>query len=120
MAPSSFVGAKVGLYEYGLSFKESSLEYTLVHELGHIIDYRNPGLRQQYLQVPGGDSKCYTYPFPSMCSGAEAFAESIALYVVHETYYFSYTGHGYFDFPGKYPNQYEWLKDNVFGGVEFK
>ncbi len=119
-APSSFVGTKVGLYEYGLSFKESSLEYTLVHELGHIIDYRNPGLRQQYLQVPGGDSKCYTYPFPSMCSGAEAFAESIALYVVHKTYYFSYTGQGYFDFPGKYPNQYEWLKDNVFGGVEFK
>ena len=55
-----------------------------------------------------------------MCSGAEAFAESIALYVVHKTYYFSYTGQGYFDFPGKYPNQYEWLKDNVFGGVEFK
>ena len=114
-APSSFGGAKVGIYEYGMSFTENSLEYTLVHELGHIIDYRNPGLRTGYLQVPGGDSGCYTYPFPAMCGGAEAFAESVTLYIVYDSYYFSYTGHGNFDFPGKHPNQYAWLKSNVFG-----
>jgi hypothetical protein len=114
-APSDFGGAKVGIYEYGMSFTENSLEYTLVHELGHIIDYRNPGLRTGYLQVPGGDSGCYTYPFPAMCSGAEAFAESVSLYIVYDSYYFSYTGHGNFDFPGKHPDQYKWLTNNVFG-----
>lgn len=114
-APSSFGGAKVGIYEYGMSFTENSLEYTLIHELGHIIDYRNPRLRTGYLQVPGGDSECYTYPFPAMCGGSEAFAESVSLYIVYDSYYFSYTGHGNFDFPGKHPNQYAWLKSNVFG-----
>jgi hypothetical protein len=109
-APSSFGGAKLGLYEYGLSFTDASLEYTLVHELGHIIDYRNGSLRSQFLTIPGGSDNCYDYPFPSMCSGGEAFAESIALYV---------TNYKNFDLKGRYPNQHEWLKTNIFGGVEF-
>lgn len=121
-APSALGGAAIGLYDLGLKYSDASTEYTLIHEFGHIIDYRNPGLRQQYLQARSSSS-CYTYPIPSLCSGAEAFAEGSMLYVVYTTYAFSSgryeTGEqGTYNFKQRFPGDYEWFKNNMFGGKE--
>jgi hypothetical protein len=97
--------SEVGLYD--LAFQgDNGLEYTLVHELGHIIDHRNGGLRSGLI---GGCAPTY----PATCNAGEPFAEAVALYVVHSTYTFS-RGIGQYDFPNELPTQYEYIRDNIF------
>lgn len=105
----------IALYDLSFSFQGiSSLEYTLVHELGHIIDSRNDGYRNRYKEVVN-PLECYTYPYG--CTESESFAEGIVLYLVHNTY--TSFKNGMYDFDGRHPRAYYWLKDNVYGGVEY-
>ncbi|MBU0578695.1 hypothetical protein KJ628_01800, partial [Patescibacteria group bacterium] len=117
----AFSAGAIGIYDYGLSFTNASLEYTLIHELGHTLDYRNSGLRTDFLTHLHNTS-CFTYPFPTKCSsdneksgGYEAFAEGTALYVVYQTYNFS---GGKYNFKANDSDEYNWFKNNVFE-IEF-
>ncbi len=114
-AAGALNGAAIGIYDLGIR-SPLSAEYTLVHELGHIIDMRNPTLRAQFLAIKrtGG---CFTYPFPDDCTQFEGFAEAIALGVVHSFYPFKT---GKYDFPSRNPAEYNWIIDNIYGGTEFK
>jgi hypothetical protein len=117
-APSVAGGSMLGLYDAAFN-NPLTLEYTFIHELGHIIDYRsNSQLNRQFAAV-NTNPNCFTYPFPSMCSRYEAFAEAVALYVVHNHLGFKAFGGSLYNFPQKDPTEYNWIKDNIFGGVEF-
>lgn len=112
-APASEGGRQIGIYDKGIMYSVESTEYTLIHELGHVIDYRNPGLRtggDGFNSVWGGS--CYTYP--EACVDSEAFAEAVALFVIGPTYSFSGFS-GLFPFQANYPAEYNWMLDNVFG-----
>ncbi len=107
----------------------SILEYTLIHETGHLIDYRNPGLRTAYAKIKTSPF-CYTYPLINRCGvddegkphymETEAFAEGIVIYVLSNR--FAGVNKKFPDnypFKEKYPDDYSWFQDNIFGGVEF-
>jgi hypothetical protein len=108
-SPMTLGGDGMGLYN--LAFISSyATEYTLLHELGHIIDYRNPGLRQRFNTIRNGS--CYSYPAGprNPCNESEAFAEASALYVVYN--YFPYKAF-------KNLREYAWMRDNMYGGSTF-
>jgi hypothetical protein len=111
-APGAYNGDKLAIYDYGLSFTDASLEYTLVHELGHILDYRNDSFMPGFMGVWSGS--CYTYPLG--CSAGEAFPEGVALYVVGDTYVFTT---GKYDLESSNPAEYNWYKETIFGNEEF-
>lgn len=115
---------KLGFYGDFFNGSPSSMEYTVVHELGHIIDGRNNELQPAFKAIQtapvAGDSGCFTYPFPAMCSEGEAFAEAIADYVVWQTHSFNNQGWtGMFPFKTRYPVEYSWVQMNIFGGIEY-
>ncbi|PIR60650.1 MAG: hypothetical protein COU68_02355 [Candidatus Pacebacteria bacterium CG10_big_fil_rev_8_21_14_0_10_45_6] len=88
-----------------------STEYTLIHELGHIVDNRNAGLRATFVAtLPSNLYSCFNYPFPDRCADGEAFAEAIARYV---------TNYRVYNLKQVHPKEHAWLKNNVFGGVEY-
>ena len=116
-APSSEEGRVLGLYDLGLMYSVESTEYTFLHELGHIIDYRNPGLRtgpSGFNSIWSGD--CYTYPAgpDNPCSDMEGFAEAMVLFVVGPTYQFEGFG-GLYNLQQRNPQEYNWMKENIFG-----
>ncbi len=112
----AFAANKIGFYAPAWS-SGIWFEYTLIHETGHIIDARNGGLRSQFLQVKT-DSSCYS--FPAICSEGEAFAEGMVLYVLYQTLNFNFNSWtGPFPFKSDYPVEYNWYKQNIFGGQEF-
>lgn len=115
-APSALSGNVLGLYDHGLMFQDASTEYTLLHELAHIVDYRNPGLRSSYLGSRT-TANCYTYPYPERCNESEAFAEGMVLYVIYKTYTFG--DRGLVNFKSDHPVDYNWYRNNIFGGQEF-
>jgi hypothetical protein len=114
---------ELAFYDTSFGWGLSSVEYTLIHELGHILDDRNadkaPSFRSNGYTVATANSNtpCFTYPLS--CSSREAFAEGIALYVVHSNYRFSTTWSGVYPFPSRNPSEYTWYKDNIFNGQEF-
>jgi hypothetical protein len=111
-----YTAGSVAMYDLGLG-NLNNTEYTLIHELGHVIDARNDKLRQRFTTVLR-NPRCMTYPFPSMCGPSEAFAESVVLAVVYKTKYFS-AYDGIYDFPTRDPQEYAWIRDTIFGGQEF-
>jgi hypothetical protein len=114
-APSGYKGKRIGIYDLGIIYSVESTEYTLVHELGHILDYRNPDLRSGFKTVWGGS--CFSYPFPDLCvNSGEPFAEATVLYAISQTYRFSNIG--LYDFKGKWPNEYKWIGENIYGQSE--
>ncbi len=111
-----FAPNKIGFYAPAWS-SGRWFEYTLIHETGHIIDARNGGLRTQFLQVKT-DASCYSYP--ATCSEGESFAEGMVLYVLYQTLSFNFSNWtGPFPFKSDYPVEYNWYKQNIFGGQEF-
>jgi hypothetical protein len=103
-------GKSIALYDLAFS-SQLATDYTLLHELGHIMDGRNTGLRQQYIaQFEAGAFSCLTYPHPSMCSHSESFAEGVAIYVINWKNY---------SLNVRYPTVYEWLKTTIFGGTTY-
>lgn len=107
-------GDVIGIYDLGIGGTDSNTEYTLIHEMGHILDYRNGNLRSQFNQSKT-TSSCFTYPYG--CSEAEAFAEGLVLYVVYTDKVFSRNNSTY-NFKGQWPTEFNWFKENVFGGFE--
>lgn len=103
----------VGIYDLGVT-SQNSATYTTIHELGHLMDYRNPGLRNRFQAIWGGS--CFTYPYN--CYAGEPFAEAVALYEIHDFYMFrnSSGGRSLYDFPGLHPTEYAWVEDNIYGG----
>jgi hypothetical protein len=121
-APGAAGGEKLGLYDgaFGngtIFYGPGSIEYTLIHELGHIADYRNPGLRSDFLKVWSGS--CYTYPAGATnpCTGPEAFAEGNALYVVSSTY--PQVGNFGFKTKPTYSNEYNFYKEKMYNRQVF-
>lgn len=104
---------------YGGAFGSTAgMEYVLIHETGHIIQGRNPGLVSNFLQIKT-DSSCYTYPFPDLCNYGEAFAEGLVLYVTGDFFFGNSAWSGAYPFQANYPAEYNWYKNNVFGGQEY-
>ncbi len=113
-----------GVVLYDLAFRyDTLLGYTTIHEFGHFIDYRNSGLSQKFqsdLNWIKGISNCYTYPMPKFCKISEAFAESITLNAYYKNYHFKNRGSKtYPEWPEEYPDVYNWVKTNIYGGIEF-
>ncbi|MDA1079639.1 MAG: hypothetical protein O2840_03045 [bacterium] len=120
---NSYYGWAMGTNEIGFysgTFSgQIGAEYTLVHELGHIIDYRNAGLRSTFISIlPRDLHKCFDYPIGERCDTSgnsatgdvEAFAEAIARYVTNFEGY---------NLKQKHPKEHAWLKSNIFGGIEY-
>ena len=118
---------RIAFYDLGLG-NLNNTEYTLIHELGHVIGLRNDTLRTTFGTVIT-NTHCFSYPFPSLCQAtnaggvkthfvSESFAEAVVLNVVYKTKYFSaYSGP--YDFPNRDPAEYAWIRDNIYGGMEF-
>lgn len=101
--------SSIGIYDLGVS-SQNSANYTLIHEMGHLIDYRNPGLRNSFQSIWSGS--CFTYPYK--CFAAEPFAEIIALYRIYSYHYFTRLNSTY-NFPVLYPAEYCWAENNIYG-----
>lgn len=99
----------IGIYDLGLT-SQNSANYTVIHELGHLIDYRNPGLRTSFQAIWGGS--CFTYPYD--CYAGEPFAEAVALYSIYSYYNFRRLG-GTYNFPTLHPTEYNWVGANIYG-----
>ena len=122
---------KIGFYGDFFNSSVEWMEYTIVHETGHMINARNqpavpsmPDLQTQFKAIQTsplpGDSGCFTYPVPGNCSEGEAFAEAVVDYVVWQTLSFSNDGWtGMFPFKSRYPVEYAWIQENIFGGIEY-
>jgi hypothetical protein len=104
---------EIGIYDLGVT-SQNSATYTTIHELGHLMDYRNPGLRNNFQAIWSGS--CFTYPYT--CYAGEPFAEAVALYEVYGFYNFRNDsgGRSVYDFPGKHPREYSWVETNIYGG----
>jgi hypothetical protein len=113
---------EITIYNGGVKTYEVAL-YTLAHESGHVIDYRNPGLGP-YHGNPNefNNSNAFqtegllpTYPNQGV-SGLtrikESFAESIGLYVVWDKLVFRCCGQ--VDYPNEYPLHYNFANTNIF------
>jgi len=112
--PNNYYGWAMGYSKIGFyadTFNNVvGTEYTLVHELGHIIDYRNAGLRASFTTLlPKNLYACFDYP-GSTCSDGEAFPEAIARYA---------TNYKNYNLKQKHPKVHTWLKNNIFGGIEY-
>lgn len=94
-----------------------SVEYVLIHELGHVIAMRRPDIYQQYLRegVPNPLLETYT-AFANTPN--ESFAEMITDFVVYKVYRFTSLGRTFPEFPQKYPKYYQFAHDIIFG-VDF-
>ncbi len=99
----------IGIYDLGLT-SQNSANYTVIHELGHLMDYRNPGLRTSFQAIWSGS--CFTYPYD--CYAGEPFAEAVALYKIHSYYNFRRLG-GLYNFPSLHPAEYNWVGANIYG-----
>lgn len=99
----------IGIYDLGVT-SQNSANYTVIHELGHLIDYRNPGLRTSFQAIWGGS--CFTYPYD--CYAGEPFAEAVALYSIYSYYNFRRLG-GTYNFPVLHPTEYNWVGANIYG-----
>lgn len=132
-------------FSSGKSFASQS--NLLIHESGHVIRNRNCNRVSQaypYSALISQDTACYDFGFlrsyalrpgNHSCNGpynpvatwsisenGESFAESIADYVTYKTY----TNSGYLCstsltnvYKSLCPNTYNWIKNNIFSGVEF-
>jgi len=99
----------IGIYDLGVT-SQNAANYTVIHELGHLIDYRNPGLRTSFQAIWGGS--CFTYPYD--CYAGEPFAEAVALYSIYSYYNFRRLG-GTYNFPALHPTEYNWVGANIYG-----
>lgn len=108
-APSAAGGKYLIMYDLGLGSLPNT-EYTLVHEMGHIIDYRNPNLRERFKKEAPWSGSYYTYPYDG--NQFEAFAEGIVLTVIYKDHVFRT---GKFDFAGLHPAEHAWFVTNIFG-----
>lgn len=111
-APSGLNGTALGLYDLAFLGGGSS-EYTVIHELGHIIDYRNPGLRADFIAKTGlgaSSGNCLNYEFG--CADAEAFAQAVVLGLIWDKYKFG--GTTSYNFPQIAPKAYEWVVQNIY------
>ncbi len=113
-------GLTLGFYTAAFG-NNDNLEYVLTHELGHILDEKNPGLLQEFARAQTTND-CFSYPFG--CAVAEAFAEGFADFIVYTTRPFGAyddpgtLGNDGYNFKARWPNEFQWFKDNVFGGEE--
>lgn len=122
---------ELAFYDTAFKYGEGVLEYSLIHELGHIFNDRNQALADDFFLVgydpntAAGDYPCFTYPVKTLCdvgnlNEREIFAEGIALYVVHSTFRFKTVVTGLYVFPDVNPLEYSWYRDNIFGGIEWR
>lgn len=100
------------LYDNALAANVTTLEYTLLHELGHIYDYRNPAMKQRMLAAGLGtpSPSCFSYPLPGLCNVNERFAEGLAMSIIQQ---YSFTNTGVYNFVSRHPNYYQWYLANI-------
>jgi hypothetical protein len=108
-------GTTMILYERAFD-STAGMQYVLIHETGHLIHSRNAGLVQNFNQIIT-DLSCYTYPFN--CNDSERFAEGLVDYVTGDFFIGTSAWSGPYPFEELYPIEYNWYKNNVFGGQEF-
>lgn len=120
VAPRVYAGSKMGLYN--LAFFPGAIystRYTIVHEFGHIILYRNSGIYSGFLSARQNNG-CYSYTHicPSCsCNGDEAFSEAVTSYVNFGT--FSSIQSAQYNLKAVDQGAYDYLKNNLFGGEEY-
>ncbi len=128
--PGGKENAPINLLNWNCSF--ALREKILIHETGHVIAIRNGSLGfplSTYSSPPNPDSSCYTgpggylrtYSYKSSVKGgvlAESFPEAVSDNIVPYP-----TGPQYGDTIPNYStscaNTYNWIKNNIYGGVEF-
>lgn len=105
---------EIAIYDAGVSSYSNAL-YTLAHESGHLIDFRNDQLRARDFRNSGAyvlEGFLPTYPEQSKDSESEDFAETIALYPVWEIMTFRCCGK--VDYHKDYPLHYNFANDFIF------
>jgi hypothetical protein len=115
--PSALGGKVVIIYDNGIVWGYPAFEYTLIHELGHSIDY-NTDLGGPITASFPNHGCIPTYPSPSTCGG-ENVPEAIALYAVGHTYHFSRMGNSLYPFEQNYSATYKVIKETIFDNTEF-
>ncbi len=136
---NAYILIHAGLY---LGSSLVSTQYVIIHEFGHIMRSCNGTLSQAYINSGAyqAEGLVVTYPLSAWfdiypdCASAlaakgenESFAEMIADYVTYKTYAMPSTrictnfpaGATYSDYPTRQPLFYNFVKNNIFGGVEF-
>ncbi|NCN03857.1 MAG: hypothetical protein GW942_02165 [Candidatus Pacebacteria bacterium] len=111
----SETGDSIGFYDF-LKYNniQPIVDYTLIHELGHSINKKNPGIQNSFQSIWQGS--CFTYDLKNSdddCFVREAFPEAIALYTIHSYYEFK---SGKYNFPTINPREYTWIENNIYGG----
>lgn len=100
--------------------------YTLAHETGHIVQIcTHPEIYQGYLnQAPyASEGFICSYPYSAILGSdqstwpSESFAEMIGIYVAWRNFPTDLCGQ--INYPTQYPAQYNFAKNNLFGGTQF-
>lgn len=105
----------ITIYKAGVNYGSTSTLYTLSHETGHIYARRNGSIYQKYTDTGGvGGNYICSYPFGK--SDGESFPEMIALYFSNSPGHapislFSCLGGS---FKSKYPNHWNFARQNIF------
>jgi len=103
---------EIVIYDLGVSNYYSAL-YTLAHEAGHLIDYRNDNMRNnEFLTAYAEEGFMPTYPDQSKDGEFEDFAESIALYPVWNLMSFKCCGQ--IDYPNEFPIHYNFVEKFIY------
>lgn len=103
---------QVGIYNYALTFSPVEFEYTVVHELGHVLDnvHNFGNERWTLFDTWGRANNCFGYPGEN-CNEFETFAESFTLSVAHPSNHKSLDSYS--------PEAYNYFVKNVLNGEKF-
>ncbi len=106
--------------------------FLITHEAGHIVAFRNPSLYQNYLnQVYYSSNPVYTLPTYNCQHDygpgpwpAECWADGVGEYDSYPNYRNTYSGYPpgtptFSQYPTQYSKQFNFVRDNLFGGTTF-
>lgn len=105
------------IYDLGIQYGVLNARYTIIHESGHIIYWRNGDLFKSFMSnVIGNEKLLATYSYPTSIPNGEDFAETFGLFSIFRQKTFSVLGRKV-DMPNEYPIHYNWVKTNVFDNM---
>lgn len=114
------IGSKIIMYNAVFLSVPGNI-YAIAHEGGHVFARRNGSIYQDYLDsgIYESEGPVRSYYFCPDIPPSESFAEAIGVHVTWRIRTFGGCVQGPLNFPEEYPQHYQFVKENVFGGVDF-